>query len=864
MTDLDLDRVRQEELAALLRENNSELFFSGLLGFAHRLESQDRLEAALRVYDYLRTAGAGKSVPLQVQSRAIDGWNAIVGRGSLGPRVEFLLARLSHEATEPTAIFAMAAAGAAFKLSRAMVATRLATLPGANLFTRGAGLRITANLSGFGAESVAFTLSSKAAGAALGRGVDWNPQILGLEWCAGALVLGSLKLMGGLTGAVLKPWAGNSSLLHGYFRRALPQAGMLNGILLGNFLAAQAGIRPSLEGETSLLDGLATLIHFNVGGYLSARAFGSKLQPWERRLDLSLESSNERPPIGNALNWATSLHRKLQAAPTMDPEARPLQLWMSGGDEGGPKKGRPKRHDTIPEFTDRITPQTPDPAEVEGRKEDRPPIEPETLLNHKVLPTLVMPGRKGRPASFNISETVHLRNLEVLRSWEPDPENEYNLRAQEFGAETINLELLFDVQLKWATLVFNAKGELGMVLDNPWRTFHSPGTRSQSKSGILGVDVLIRPGDKTILWYDSWLQDHQAHLGGAPLGAMEALYRAAEVPREDFLGLHPFARDVAVAQATPRLLKMHDSTIPEHFGFLAQDLVRILSLKGNEGIHRVRALLFIDRYGNARADTRPHTGTLAKGSAQLEVRIAGEFSEIRELRLLEYKSEDLDPAFGKKFHRLLRYIHQRSAAGQETASRAAMHPPHQVTPADQRPTLRESDLLPTQPMPAVPRKIVVPATLAPQAGKSTGIFRRIFVDGWRKIFPKKAREEDLEILNSSYDPEAVGWKPVSSFFLWDGTQGLYRFAMPKGIREIAIGRADFEALKIGPTPHLEKISAKHIKIHHLKTGEYYLDIPEDGKMVLLNNAGISPGRGAMLHRGDVVTLGEGIAFIFDG
>ncbi|MCC6273263.1 MAG: hypothetical protein IT572_07320 [Deltaproteobacteria bacterium] len=283
----------REELRALARETDPDLFLQGLLACAARREAAGDLELAAELYSaveqHAAAAGALREGPLR--NRAQGALDAIVGRGAAGPRAEFLLRRFAEQASDPAALFAMGAAGAVFRLTRVATLGRLAVSPGANLFTRGFGARATASLAGFALEAPAFTLAGRAANAALGREQDWSGGVLARDFASSYLVLGGLKLAGWLSGSLYRGLAGPAGAVRERPLQILfQQGGMLGGIVLGHSLEERFGLRFPVEGATTLVDSLAMLLQFNVAGNLTRQAFGPRFAAWERGLDLRAET----------------------------------------------------------------------------------------------------------------------------------------------------------------------------------------------------------------------------------------------------------------------------------------------------------------------------------------------------------------------------------------------------------------------------------------------------------------------------------------------------------------------------------------------------------------------------------------------
>lgn len=350
------------ELQALEGEGDESLFWEGVLGLARRMEAGHREGAAVEVY--AASVGALREGPLQRRFQAqLD---AVLGRGASGPRAEFLLRRFAAEASDPAALLALGAAGAAYRLTRLAALSRLVAAP-ASVWTRGFGARAAASLAGFAVEAPVFTLSGRLAGAALGRPQEWGAAALGRDLASSYLVLGGLKLAGWASrlasrnvGAnlALAPgggWGGRTPTSLGpvAFGGApgspLPvlfqQSGMLAGILLGHSLEQWAGLSPRLDGATTLVDSLALLLQFNVAGNLSRRAFGPRWAAWEGGLERQAEALARTPRGGGGLAWPTLAGPMpvLAAGPRFsldDPRLGIAQMAAEGPGGGSAPRGR--------------------------------------------------------------------------------------------------------------------------------------------------------------------------------------------------------------------------------------------------------------------------------------------------------------------------------------------------------------------------------------------------------------------------------------------------------------------------------------------------------------------------------------------
>jgi len=338
LRDLPWSPAQTRQLDALSRETDPEILYRDLVNFGRQLEAaQPELAAELYSAVLQETPAVGAVPPLTgdkrerpLRTRAQEDLDAILGRGAVGPRAEVLLRRLTREALEPSAIFAMGAAGAVFRITRLITLRGLLNLP-AGLLTRGPGVRGAAALAGFGLEAPAFTLAARLGNEALGRPQDWSRAALGRDFASSYLVLGGLKLAGWGGGAVYRKFATPVGAVRERPLRTLFQQGsLLTGIQLGHALEERLGLRPHLDGATTLVDSLALLLQFHVAGALSRPLFGGSFDAWPRRLDLQAEPSGSplKPALGPRLAWALPLEPQVRA--------RELNILMEGENAGRP------------------------------------------------------------------------------------------------------------------------------------------------------------------------------------------------------------------------------------------------------------------------------------------------------------------------------------------------------------------------------------------------------------------------------------------------------------------------------------------------------------------------------------------------
>jgi len=333
-----------QEWQALDRETDPELRTEAALAFAQRQSQAGRPELAVEIYRGL-LAEQGLNPALADRARA--SLDILLGRGSFGGRAEFLMRNLAEQATDPSALFAMGAAGAVFRMTRLAALSRLATEANPGFLTRLLGAGRVASLLGFAVEAPTFTVAGRLGAAVLGREQDWSLPALRRDLASSYMVLGGLKLAGALgQGAATR--LGSSPALRGLTQ----QGSMLGGILLGRRLEEWTGLRERRDGATLLTDSLALLLQFHVAGRLSGSLFGEHVQAWENHLDLQAQQITE--------NSRPQLLRPLFNAPGEGFNVPVVLMSQSGNGENGdgtPPRGRP----TLPGIGRESRPPAPTP-----------------------------------------------------------------------------------------------------------------------------------------------------------------------------------------------------------------------------------------------------------------------------------------------------------------------------------------------------------------------------------------------------------------------------------------------------------------------------------------------------------------------
>lgn len=330
-----MDDSDRRALQALSREGDSELFHSGLMQVARRAEDGDRIGLASQLYSLIER----RSEQAYLRERAANRLALFHGGGSFGDRFEFQSRRFFAQATDPTALASMAVGGAVFRIARLGILGRLAASPTAGFLTRGFGARALSGTGAFLAESTAFTLTARGLNSLGGRS---SGHSFGEEWSSGALTLAMLRGFGAagtglyrrFHGATPSAWMG----LYG-------QGAMLGGIMTAHALEQRLGLREPSQGGNALLDGLVTLLQFNVAARLNRDLLGARWHAWEQGVDQRIQDlgrNQPRPSAGISLGGLGPRWAMAGARPSSISEIRQNMglVFMEGRADGEPAETR--------------------------------------------------------------------------------------------------------------------------------------------------------------------------------------------------------------------------------------------------------------------------------------------------------------------------------------------------------------------------------------------------------------------------------------------------------------------------------------------------------------------------------------------
>lgn len=331
----------RRELQGLAEEVDAELFFEGLFQLGKGLEAVDKVEAAAGVYTAV--VEALREGPLR--ESALQQLAAIQGRGAFSPRFEFLLRRFTKDACDPRMILPMLAGTATYQIVKTASLGRLAGSARVAWWSRGLGARFSAGAAGFSAEVPVFALSGRAL-RKLGDSQIPQPDIA-QDLASAALTLGVLKLYGFAGDQFITKVHGNGFFVRNARNpialRILPwlhtQAFLFAGMLTAHKLEERVGLRPSMDGATTLTDTLSSMISLSLGARLGRWMLGPGFQAFQRELGWRAKNFEDSGPASRGLSWARP---SLVSAKGLDTPAAKLDiLAMSLGGRGSSGKGDP-------------------------------------------------------------------------------------------------------------------------------------------------------------------------------------------------------------------------------------------------------------------------------------------------------------------------------------------------------------------------------------------------------------------------------------------------------------------------------------------------------------------------------------------
>ncbi len=280
-----------EELFALSEEQDPQFYWAGAQALALRLGQSGNLNAAGALFATI--AQGGDAVPADFRSKAQAEWDAMLGKGHTGRRIEFLQRQFVKQATDAKMIAPMILGSAVFQLTRTAALGRLAASAEAGWATRGFGARFVSGMAGFAAEVPTFALGSRALISATDGGVSWDGASVGRDLLGATLTLGALKTFGYFGNQGFLKLHGIGELQAGQLTRfqrftqvATAQGAMFVGMLSAHKLEEKAGLRPHVDGATAVTDTLSTMLSLGVGSHLGHRVLGTRFAAFQRELGL--------------------------------------------------------------------------------------------------------------------------------------------------------------------------------------------------------------------------------------------------------------------------------------------------------------------------------------------------------------------------------------------------------------------------------------------------------------------------------------------------------------------------------------------------------------------------------------------------
>lgn len=293
-----VERSALAEIVSLSTERDPLLFLQGALSLAGRLQGRGdpnfsaslvlALRRALEAQPDWRRELSPAALELLARECAL-----YEGRAGIGPHAENLLRHFAREASHPATLASFAAGAGAFQSLRLLSLARLSAAPAA-FATRAWRARALASLAGLGGESLALTLTHRSLREALGERQDWGMVSLRRELLANGITLGLMRGTGAAAESAYRslhgiaPGAVHASRLPGIAgasRTLIPQAAMFGGLLLAHRAETALGLRPAVAPGILLVDSLATLLHFNVGGRIFTSLQPRGFAAWTRGLE---------------------------------------------------------------------------------------------------------------------------------------------------------------------------------------------------------------------------------------------------------------------------------------------------------------------------------------------------------------------------------------------------------------------------------------------------------------------------------------------------------------------------------------------------------------------------------------------------
>lgn len=263
-----------DSLRHLGRENDPEIFETGLLQFAIRCQKDGHEAQAALVFQYLSAPETGD----KTRRAAVQELRALNGQGSSGRRAEVLLRHFASEATDAKNVVPMLAGSVVGQMAKSWAFSRFALAPQAGLLTRGTGAKLLSGAFGMAMEVPAFALSERLLAPKGGASRSWEADLAG-----SALSLGVFKL---------------SSYLGGKLPLSFLAAPLSSfaGLMAAHQVEMRFGLKPKTDDATAVTDALVSLAGMSVGAHLGQRVLGPGWGHFQAELALRASHRETGPP----------------------------------------------------------------------------------------------------------------------------------------------------------------------------------------------------------------------------------------------------------------------------------------------------------------------------------------------------------------------------------------------------------------------------------------------------------------------------------------------------------------------------------------------------------------------------------------
>ncbi len=447
-----------------------------------------------------------------------------------------------------------------------------------------------------------------------------------------------------------------------------------------------------------------------------------------------------------------------------------------------------------------------------GSGHRRPP-EAKTLTDQRALNTLVNPGRLPPGDPTRLTPQRLEANAKRLSDWEPGPRPEVPPLGQEIDGFRITRDHWVQSPARWVRLFFDGEGRLQSLSEHPGREPKYRGVYPEPKGPGAPVDVLMDPHTKAVLWFDHHLAGNGAYLGGRPLDAMTALWHSGRGVRQGI----PTSERMALAYRVAETLEPREwhrellADFPE--GPLLRDTLEVIYAAAPQGWSVQKLHLYRER-GLVRLGTQVPPSATEHGKMELRVLREGFMDPVTEVRRGQLHAGSLSRETLQDYETVMQWLQVKLG-----------DMPTMILPA-------EKTVLITPP----PREISLPW------------WRRMsqsLRQGWKNLAPRAS---------ASQPPPAT--VPLSSRpQIQESFDGVKTLRLPSGTKTVLLGGRELARPDYPDT---------YVKITRLEDGTHLLEVLGDGRMILVNDLAVPPGRWVILFPGDVLTFSPEGVFRFSG